>query len=294
MRLVITLLFVGSLSYAQDTDSLFNRIQGITFGQGVDFFNVDGIEIALVPKAIEFTPKAIARHYKELKIKATEITTSDDQLGRTNYLVTKAYERAPGLVAYSSTWFVQDTGRTVAVSFQGRNKVDRVLARKIVLICVNKQMPPSIYQPAGNKVINFAGRQVELGGSCQWMSVNNLQCPHNGQMNWSSHKSLEGANLELEDHFRFLNAGQRGKITSDEMVDVVFEEQDVKARKLVFDFTGVTSALVGMSGGKTLTIYLVAAPVRGKFVSCVISHWNNDGLDNNGLPGLAAEVMTLK
>jgi hypothetical protein len=113
-------------------------------------------------------------------------------------------------------------------------------------------------------------------------------------MNWSSHKTLEAAKAELEDHFDFLNAGQRGKITADELVDAVFEEQDVKVRKVIFDFTGVTSAVVGMSGGKTLTIYMIAAPVRGKFVSAVISHWNNDGVNENGLPALAAEVMTLK
>jgi hypothetical protein len=46
-----------------------------------------------------------------------------------------------------------------------------------------------------------------------------------------------------------------------------------------------------MSGGKTLTIYYVAAPVRGNYVSCVLSFWNNDTITENGIAPLLEEVM---
>jgi hypothetical protein len=62
----------------------------------------------------------------------------------------------------------------------------------------------------------------------------------------------------------------------------------------VYDFKGVKSLLVGMSGGKTLTIYFVASPAKENFVSCVMSFWNNDNINPGGLPPLLEEVMKLK
>ncbi|HZY80813.1 MAG TPA: hypothetical protein VFE50_14920 [Cyclobacteriaceae bacterium] len=293
MRPIIALVFLSSFASAQDTDSLFNRLQGMTHF-GYDFFNVDGMDISFVPQRGEFTPKAIARIYRQDKIKASEITAADDKLDKPNYYVSKTEPRGEGLVGYMDYWFIKHGDSIQMVSFRALHKVDQALARQIVLLCVNGGMPASIYQPTDPDKINFAGREINRGQSCRWMGPNNLQCPYNGQMNWSSYKTLDDANFALETHFKFLDANAKGKIISDQLVDAVFEEQDVKARKMVFDLTGVTSILAGMSGGKTLTVYMVAAQVRGKSVSCVISHWNNDRLNENGLPALGAEVLTLK
>ena len=65
-------------------------------------------------------------------------------------------------------------------------------------------------------------------------------------------------------------------------------------KKAVYDFKGIKSLLVGMSGGKTLTIYFVASPAAKNFVSCVMSFWNNDSIGTSGLPALLEEVMQLK
>ena len=64
---------------------------------------------------------------------------------------------------------------------------------------------------------------------------------------------------------------------------------------MVYDFTGVKSMLTGMSGGKTLTIYYVAEKVRGNYMNCVMSFWNNDVINpETNLPPLLDEVMKLK
>ena len=70
--------------------------------------------------------------------------------------------------------------------------------------------------------------------------------------------------------------------------------QPTTAKKVTYDFTGVRSVLVGIGGGKTLTVYYVAAMVGNDAVSCVMSFWNNDHLGPDGLPGLLEEVMTPK
>ena len=85
-----------------------------------------------------------------------------------------------------------------------------------------------------------------------------------------------------------------GKVLSEEDVDVIFEETETKAKKVIYDFTGAKSLLAGMSGGKTLTIYYVACKVRENYVSCCMSFWNNDTITESGLAPLLDKVMKIK
>jgi archaellum component FlaF (FlaF/FlaG flagellin family) len=113
-------------------------------------------------------------------------------------------------------------------------------------------------------------------------------------MNWSVHQTLEDAAQSVHNQYTVITMKRGGKIISEDSVDVIFEGHAVKAKKAVYDFKGIKSLLVGMSGGKTLTIYFVASPAAKNFVSCVMSFWNNDSIGTNGLPALLEEVMQLK
>jgi len=42
-----------------------------------------------------------------------------------------------------------------------------------------------------------------------------------------------------------------------------------------------------------LTAYYVACEVRNNYVSCVMSFWNNDQINESGLPPLLEKVMQL-
>ncbi|MBQ0788286.1 MAG: hypothetical protein KBT69_12345, partial [Oceanihabitans sp.] len=114
------------------------------------------------------------------------------------------------------------------------------------------------------------------------------------QMNWSIHKVLEDAKKTVDQQFTITKLRKSGKVISEELVDIEFEGTDTKAKKVIYDFTGMTSVLASMSGGKTLTIYYVATEVRNNYVSCVLSFWNNDTITENGLAPLLEKVMKLK
>ncbi|PIX14865.1 MAG: hypothetical protein COZ74_01790 [Flavobacteriaceae bacterium CG_4_8_14_3_um_filter_31_8] len=114
-------------------------------------------------------------------------------------------------------------------------------------------------------------------------------------MNWSVHYSLEDAKESVENQLEMTKSCKSGKILSEEIVDVEFENVPTKAKKVIYDFTGLTGALAGMSGGKTLTIYYVAEKVRENYMSCVMSFWNNDEINpETKLPPLLEKVMKLK
>jgi hypothetical protein len=295
-RLLVLILIVSgnSFLYAQQNDSLFSRLQAISNG-GLDFFNVDGIEITSQNINSEFSKKSILKKFKKFSIKESDLDSADSLIHSQNYYVLKSEEISPGTVKHSSYYFIENKSKGItAVTFACINKSDKEFERNFAALIMNNEIPKSVYTPLEIDSINFSGRKIALGKSCQWMGINNVQCPYYGQMNWSVHKTLDDASQSMTNQYNVIKIKKGGKIISEEFVDVIFEGTEVKAKKVIYDLKGVTSLLAGMSGGKTLTIYFVAAPARQNFVSCVMSFWNNDSINPSGLPPLLEEVMKLK
>jgi hypothetical protein len=290
--LLFTLAFING--YAQEGNPLFSRLQAIS-NSGLDFFNIDGIEITSQPLAGEFSKKNIAKKFKKYSIKEADLNQSDTSISNQNFYIQKTEEIATGVVRNTSYYFVETSHGIKAITFGSINKTDKELEREMVHLIATNGIPQTLFEQTYIvDSINFAGRKLSLGRSCQWMGINNVQCPYSGQMNWSIHKTLQDASASTENQYKVIQAKKQGKIVSEEEVNVVFEGSEVKAKKVIYDFKGVTSLLAGMSGGKTLTIYFVAAPVRQNFVSCVMSFWNNDNIHPSGLPLLLEQVMQLK
>ncbi len=293
--LLTTAIFVTSLyAFGQDNDNLFSRLQAIT-NMGVTFYNVDGYEMTSQKVEADFSTKNISKKYKQLKVKEKELTTSDSSFDFPNYYVFKTEEQPKGYHNNMAYYFIETTDKKIiAFTFGSINKTDKEFERKFVRLVRDNAIPQSVFNSIQIDSINFAGRKIPLGGSCRWMGINNVQCHYYGQMNWSVHKTLDDATQTVNNQFATISSGNKGKVVSDTTVTVIFEGTETNAKKIIYDFTGVTSVLVGMSGGKTLTMYFVAAPVRNNFVSCAMSFWNNDQINPSGLSPLLEQVMKLK
>lgn len=281
-------------TFEQNSDSLFNRIQAIS-NRGVDFFNVDGIEITSQTIQTEFSKKNILKNFKSFSLRESDLNKSDSILNNKNYYVSKSHEICSGVIEYATYYFIENSNKGLTgICFISTNKNDITFEREFVTHIKNNSIPNKIFTSLQINSINFAGREIPLGSNCRWMGTNNVQCPNNGQMNWSVHKSLKDATQCINDQFKIIKSKRNGKIISEVIVDVTFEGTETKAQKIIYDLTGTTSALASMSGGKTLTVYFVSAPVRQNFVSCVMSYWNNDSVNPSGLPTLLDQIMTLK
>jgi hypothetical protein len=292
--LLLFSIFFFSIAYGQFDDDVFSRLQAIS-NNGIDFFNVDGIEITSQRTNASFAPKNISKEFKQFKIKKKELIQGDSLLGFQNYYVFKTQEEPKGYHNNISYYFVKNSNnQVVGFTFASINKTDKEFERKFISSIMNNQIPNFVYNDLQADTIDFAGRKIPLGANCNWMGVNNIQCRYYGQMNWSVHQNLEGARETMNNHFASIKSRKNGEVVADTTVNVLFEGIETKAKKVVYDFTSVTSALVGMSGGKTLTIYYVAAPVRDNYVSCVMSFWNNDQINPSGLPPLLEQVMKLE
>lgn len=204
-------------------------------------------------------------------------------------------EIQPGLRQYVSYYFIENVNKKLtAVIFTAINKQDRDFERQFVKMIYNHAIPATIYDQVNADTINFAGRKIALGGSCHWMDANNLQCPHYGQMNWSVHQTIDDARQSVQVQFARVQMRKGIKMVTDDTATVIFESREVQARRVTYLFKQAAASLLLNRDQRTLTVYFIAAPVRGNFVSCVLSYWNSDAISDSGLPPLLAAVMQLQ
>jgi hypothetical protein len=287
------LFFVFAISFAQN-DSIYNRLQAINTNAFI-FYNIDGYTITSETLNYPFNEKSLKKVYRKYSIKKDEKKTKNEQLPFNNYYVTNDQEISENLFQNNSYYFIENLEKRITIiQFSSINKRNKEFEQIIVRPIIENTIPSENYASMTIDSINFAGRKIKLDTGCNWTNVNTVQCPYYGAMNWSVHKDLEDAKNTVEQQFEITKLKKSGKVISEETVDIEFEGTETKARKVVYDFTGMTSVLASLSGGKTLTIYYVATKVRGNYVSCVLSFWNNDTITENGLAPLLEKVMKLK
>lgn len=290
---LIVLLLVFAGSFAQN-DSIFNRLQAIR-DNGITFYNIDGYSITSQTLNYPFSEKGLKKVYRKYSIKKSEVKVEDKLLSYNNYYVSNDDKITDALIQNNSYYFIEDKKKRVTIiQFSAINKKDKELERLIVNSIIEKTIPKGNFASLTINSINFIDRKIKLEASCYWTNVNAVQCPYYGEMNWSIHKDLEDARNTITQQFSITKSRKNGKVLSEFMVDIEFEGTETKAKKVIYDFTGVTSLLASMSGGKTLTIYYVVTEVRGKYVSCVLSFWNNDVITDSGIAPLLEKVMKLK
>ncbi|MFT5892593.1 MAG: hypothetical protein ACI9Y7_002705 [Dokdonia sp.] len=295
MRKLFTLIsfFVITVSCAQH-DAIFDRLQAIN-SNDLTFYNIDGYTISSQTFNYTFTEKNLKKIYRKYSIKKKEVKVKDEQLPYANYYVTTNDSIADSLVQNNSFYFIEDQEKRITIiQFSAINKRDKEFERIIVKPIIENRIPKENFASRTIDSINFAGRKIKLGTHCGWTNVNTVQCPYHGEMNWSIHKELQDAKNTIEQQFAITKSRKNGKVISEEIIDIEFEGIATKAKKVVYDFTGITSLLASISGGKTLTIYYVSTVLRGNYISCVLSFWNNDTITENGLPALLDKVMKLK
>lgn len=286
--------FVSAFTFGQENDDFAKRLKAIN-NQTIIFYNIDGVDFSSQTFNSEFSEKGLKKLYKKYSIKENDSKTKDEQLENNNFFITKSDNVAENINQISSYYFVENKDKRVTVFWFGYyGNLNKEFERKYVNLILNDEIPNEVFEPMTIDSIDFAGRKIELGNSCYWTNINTVQCPYYGEMNWSVHSTYESAKNSVDNQYSVTKNKKGGKVLSEEEVDVIFEGTETKAKKVIYDFTGVKSLLAGMSGGKTLTIYYVACEVRDNYVSCCMSFWNNDTITENGLAPLLEKVMQLK
>lgn len=284
---------ISSIMSGQVNDDFAKRLKGIN-NNTIAFFNVDGAEFSSQTFNYEFNDKNLKKLYRKFSIKDNDIKSKDTVLAFNNFSVRRSERISDKITGINSYYFVENNNKTISVLiFNYFNKQDLEFERKYINRILNDEIPQTVYESMKIDSIDFAGRKIKLDNSCYWTNVNTVQCPYYGEMNWSVHKTYEGAKEAIDNQLE-LTRNQKGeKIISENDVSVIFEGNQTIAKKIIYDFTGVKSLLASVSGGKELIVYYVASKVRENYVSCCMSFWNNDTINENGLAPLLEKVMVL-
>jgi hypothetical protein len=284
---------VCTLSFGQN-EALLDRLQAIR-NNNMIFCNVDGYQITSETFNRAFTEKGLKKVFRKYSIDRETPKIKDEQLPYNNLYVTTDEVRAEGIVQNNAFYFIEiDKNQLRVIQFIAINKRNKSFEQAMVSLLMEDGIPEENFAATTIDTINFAGRDIQLSSNCYWTGVNTVQCPYLGEMNWSVHKDLKDAQNSVAQQYAITASKKNGKILSEEQVSLIFEGTETAAKKIIYDFKGVSSLLASMSGGKTLTVFYVAAPVRGNYVSCVLSFWNNDSITETGLVPLLDEVMQLK
>ncbi|VXC59298.1 MULTISPECIES: hypothetical protein [Chryseobacterium] len=287
-------ILIFSVCFSQENNVL-ERLSALN-NNGKIWYNIDGYSITSEKFNNSFDEKGLKKVFRKHQITDSDAKTKDDQIKFNNLFISKQQKIADNNFQTNNYYFIENPDKTVSVIWFIKNgKTDKETEEKMVNLIIENKIPEENFVPMKITSINFAGRKIELGNSCYWTFLNTVQCPYLGEMNWSVHRDLESAKEAIENQLNITKSKKGGKVASEEIVDVEFEGVQTKAKKVIYDFTGIASALPGMSGGKNLTVYYVAENVRNKNVSCVMSFWNNDQINpETKLPPLLEKIMKLK
>lgn len=294
MKYLVLFLLATCNLFAQES-KILERLVALD-NNGKIWYNIDGYSITSEVFNYNFDEKGLKKIFKKHSIKEDDLKTKDDSISKNNIVVHKTERLNDKLTQRNSYYFVENSDKKITVIwFAKTSNEDFRMQRELTNLIIENKIPKSNFVSMQTNQINFGNRQIELANSCYWTFLNTVQCPYFGEMNWSVHYSLEDAKESVENQLEMTKSRKSGKILSEEIVDVEFENIPTKAKKVIYDFKGLTGALAGMSGGKTLTIYYVAEKVRENYMSCVMSFWNNDEINpETKLPPLLEKVMKIK
>lgn len=293
-KIVLFLIFIFNLTYAQE-NNVIERVSALNNDNKI-WYNIDGYSVTSEVFKHAFDEKGLNKVFKKHKISGSDSKVKDKNIDANNLFVTQQQKISDNNFQTNNFYFVENPYKTITVIwFSKDGKTDKETEEKLVNAIIEDSIPESNFVQMQISSINLADREIGLGNSCYWTALNTVQCPYMGEMNWSIHRTLEDAKESVENQLNRTKSRKGGKVISEDIVNINFEGVPTKAKKVIYDFTGITSALAGVSGGKSLTIYYVAENIRNKNISCVMSFWNNDQINpETQLPPLLEKLITLQ
>jgi len=289
-KIITSVLYFFSIVCFSQNEDIFDRLKAIE-NNGMTFFNIDGISISHQRFNYTFNEKNLKKVYRKYSIKKSNPKIKANNIELDNFKAVKTDLIVDDLKLTNNYYFIKNQNDKIDVFWFGYNGSDNKKIESLIISSVSdNKIPADCFSPNQTNNIDFIGRELKLS-NCYWTNINNVQCPYNGQMNWSLHKSKESADLSNKYQLANTKLKKNGKVISEEDVEIIFEQVSTKAKKVVYDFNGVTSLV---AGGENLTIFYVSEKIRGKYISCVLSFWNNDNITDTGLTPLLEKVMQLK
>ena len=269
-------------------ESRFRNFHGI-IQNDAQYFEAEGYAIFIHKEKFGVDEKGLKKIKKKYKIDNEQSTTDSILRSPANVLACKMQK--DGLTSYLTYYLLSGSGvETTVIGFARSIERDTVLEQEFVNAYLSRNIPSFVYTQLVIDSIDFVGRTIILGSACHWMSPHNIQCSDVGQMNWAIFDNQKNAENFRDAQYNLTKSKNLTSILKEEWITVIFEGEEVRALR---SKVKIQIPKFVMGGSNVLIVYYVTAEVRGKFVTCIMSHYTDDA-DENQLPYLLSEVMELK
>ena len=296
LLLICLMLAIGLAANGQDKapETLLPYLHGLRAKTAL-LLNIQGYEIIAEEKAGSLAKPWFSKMFPGFGLRKGYTSYRDSSLGMAAYRAEQQEEKTGPLSHFVTEYYFieKSPSRVIGLSITGYKGAELSFKRALAHLILEDKVPDSLLSQVMPPSVRFVDRILEVDSRCQWRNAAALQCHGFGEMNWSMHPNMQEAEEETRNQ-KAQNADFRKlEIEKEEAVQILFEGQEVTAVKQQLRAKGVTGIRTQMEGSRTLIAYYVSAAVRGRYVSCVLSHWTSDYLEN-GLPPLLNTVMSLK
>jgi len=292
---IILILFLFSTIFslsAQSQKNILEDMQGLSYEEGL-VFEVEGYTIHVEKNKASLDKKGIDKIKKKYEIKDVLSEYRDNRWKWENYVIEgeDMDRKNPKVFTRKLCYLIPETDNMMTVvSFESPNRKDTLMEQAFMEAFFNRQINEYLNDSWNAEEINFAGRKIPLGNICAWISPCNVHCPAFGQISWSLFRTKEDA--EINNNALFLinkYSGTHNVISEENDINVIFEGSPAKAKRIIYK---LKRSKILLGGRNLLAVYYLVQKVRGKYMSCILSHYIEDK-DNYRLAPLLEEVMTL-
>ena len=277
----------------QTTESLLSYLHGVRT-KGALLLNVRGYEITVDQAAGNFSRPYFQQMFPGFGLHQVDKAVPDSSFGIKGLHIEKQVTRND-VAQYVEYYFFQKNADTILGILISSSKLpDKTFKLALVNLVLHNGIPDTLISDITPPVLLFAGRSIPVDNRCRWMGPNVLQCHGFGEMNWSMHPDMNEAKAQTALQEAVNRRNRQFKIEQEEDVSVRVEGVMVPARRLQLRVKGIVGLMAKGEGSRTLIVYYVTTEVRGRYVSCVLSYWTSDYLEDSGLPPLLGTIMQLK
>ena len=203
-----------------------------------------------------------------------------------NYVLGSSTKSTPAIIDHDYLYAGKNND-IIDVNVSGYKSQDKTIVAQVVAsIFYDGIYDPMLIDP-NNKMIDFIGQKVEFVDDCSWLRPHKIKCGKNATITWQLYNTLAEAEAARQSEISVAETYSINKSTDSAKVQVLFEGKEVTANKYKFDknFMDIT-----ISGTKPVSIYYVAAEVRGNAVFCRLAFMEGE----TKVPFLISRIMRVK
>ena len=220
-KLALFVLLMSVFCFGQD-NSLLDRLS-VLENNGKLWYNIDGYSVTSEEFSYPFNEEGLKKVFSKHKISNKDIKTKNSNIHTDNFFVTKNSKIIGDIQQVNNYYFVKNKNNNISVIwFIKAKNTDKNMEEELVNMILENKIPKENYSLRTPYVINFAGREIKLGGSCYWTALNTVQCPYNGEMNWSIHKDIQDTQNAIDNQLLITKQRKGSEVVAEKMVDVIF------------------------------------------------------------------------